>query len=165
MQVLGLRISICEFREDTLQLITSLVPVPLPPLLPSPSLGHHHLLLGLITLSVEVQCPMVSRSSLSSSQSLFLLGAAEESFSGLQSPEGAGGQAVMRDCPLQSCGALFRDFLGYLLLLVLEPGSHTWYGHPGENTWDGCCVMGFQINPEYFLEGLMLKLQYFGHVM
>ena len=49
------------------------------------------------------------------------------------------------------------------MLLVLEPGSHTWCGHPGENTWDRCCVMGLQINPEYFLEGL--KLQYFGHVM
>ena len=69
----------------------------------------------------------------------------------------------------------FGDFLGCLWLLVLGPGSHTWhpgentrirsYGHPGENTRDRCCVMGLQINPAYFLEGLMLKLQYCGHLM
>jgi len=36
---------------------------------------------------------------------------------------------------------------------------------PGKNTGVGCHFLSREINPEYSLEGLMLKLQYFGHMM
>ena len=47
-----------------------------------------------------------------------------------------------------------------------------WGWGAGEKSWESLCIAGRsnqsvlkEINPEYILEGLMLKFQYFGHLM
>ena len=52
----------------------------------------------------------------------------------------------------------------------VELGDWDWGA--GENSWESLCIAGRsnqsvlkEINPEYILEGLMLKFQYFDHLM